>query len=58
MGTVSFKSAIIQMTNRWHGGGFVRVGFDLNSGVVTDREEVVNNFEAKLEGGVVDAGNV
>jgi len=49
---------IVEVANRWHRGGFVRVGLDPNSGVMTDGEEVVNDLEAELAGGVVDTGDV
>jgi hypothetical protein len=35
------------------GGGFVGIGLDANSGVVSDGEEVVDDLETVLAGGVV-----
>ena len=51
-------STIVEVANRWHRGGFVRVGLNPNSGVVADREEVVNDLEAELAGGVVDTSDI
>lgn len=50
--------AVVEVADGGHGGGFVGVGFDADAGVVAHGEEVVDDFEAGVAGGVVDGGDV
>lgn len=50
--------AIIETANRRDGSGFICVGLDSNARVVSDREEVVDDFEARITCRVVDCGDV
>lgn len=50
--------AVVQVAERWDGGGLVSVGLDPQARVVSDGEHVVDNLEALVLGGVVDGGDV
>ena len=49
---------IVKTANRRDGGGLVGVGLDTDTGVVTDREHVVNDLEALVAGRIIDSGDV
>lgn len=50
--------AIVEVTQRWNGGGLVSVGLDPQARVVADGEHVVDNLETLVLSGVVDGGDV
>lgn len=50
--------AIVQATDAGNGTGFIGIGLDANAGVVTDTQQVVDDFEALVPGRVVDGGDV
>ena len=49
---------VVEVAERWNGGGLVSVGLDPQARVVADGEHVVDNLEALVLGGVVDGGDV
>ena len=50
--------AVVEVRDGGHGGCFVGVRLDADSRVVPHAEEVVNDFEAVVAGGIVDGGEV
>lgn len=50
--------SIVQVTDRRNGGGLVGVGLDTDTGVVLNGQQVVDNLETLVAGGVVDSRNV
>lgn len=49
---------VVEGCDGWHGGGLVGVGLDANARVVANGEQVVDDLEALVAGGVVDGGDV
>jgi hypothetical protein len=50
--------AIVERGDAGDGSGLVGVGLDADSAVVSDREQIVDNFKALVLGGIVDGGYV
>lgn len=52
------QGTLKQTSNTGNGSGLVRVGLDTDAGVITDAQQVVNDFETLVTGGEVDTSDI